>query len=83
MDGGLGPGQGRLRRADVRLRDGGHLGDRAPARHAALDRDRALPHGDRASTGRHAHRGARRAAGGHPERRPRSLGHPRLRPVGA
>src|SRR6185503_18807556 len=52
-------------------------------RDAALDRDRALPHGDRTASRRRADRDARRAARRDTERGPRPLGHPRLRPLGA
>ena len=83
LDGRLESRHQRVRRTRVRLRDGRHVADRTDARGAAVDRDRALPHRDRTSSGRGADRDDGRAAGGDPERRPRALGHPRVRPVGA
>ena len=51
LDGGLGSGDGAVRRAHLHLRHRRHLGDRARPRDAALDRDRALPDRDRAAAG--------------------------------
>ena len=73
----------RLRRADLHLRDGGDVGDRAPPRDADLDRDRALPHRDRARGA--SPRRSRRWSSSSPRSRASSSasGDPRLRPVGA
>src|SRR2546423_6626361 len=66
-----------LRRGGVRLRHRRHLVRRAPDRGAAVDRDRALPHGACAALAARADRDARRDARRRAERRRRPLGDPR------